>query len=379
MNEVYIVELDDDERKLLESIVATGSHTARKLKRAQILLAADQRHHCTLRNRMSDAELAAVVGSSTSTIFRTKRRLVEQGLDAALREAPRPGAKLKISGRHDAQLVALACTNPPEGRAKWTLSLLADQLVVLTDLESVSTESVRRRLKQNDRKPWQQKMWCIPKFNGEYVARMEDLLDLYAEAADPKRPVVCFDETPVQLIGESRVPVPARPGRKRRIDYEYKRNGTANIFAMVDRHRGWRHVEVTSRRTKSDFAEQMRNLVDTHYPDADKIRVVLDNLSTHTAAALYATFDPAEARRILRKLEFHFTPKHASWLNMVEIEIGVMSRQCLAQRIPDRATLESEVAAWKRQRNASSATIRWMFSVDDARIKMKRAYRSESM
>ena len=377
MNEV--VELDDDETMLLKSIVTAGSHSARKVKRAQILLAADRRHHRKLHNRINDTELAAVVGSSTSTIFRTKRRLIEQRLEAALREAPRPGARVKISGRHDAQLVALACTNPPEGRAKWTLSLLADQLVVLTDLESVSTESVRRRLKQNNLKPWQQKMWCIPKFNGEYVARMEDLLDLYAEPADPKRPVVCFDETPVQLIGESRVPVPARPGRKRRIDYEYKRNGTANIFAMVDRHRGWRHVEVTSRRTKSDFAAQMRALVDTHYPEADKIRVVLDNLSTHTAAALYATFDPAEARRVLRKLEFHFTPKHASWLNMVEIEIGVMSRQCLARRIPDRATLESEVAAWERKRNAAGATIRWMFGLDDARTKMTRAYQSKSM
>ena len=246
MNVTYIVELDDEERKLLQSIVAAGSHKARKVKRAQVLLAADRRHGRSLSERRTDAEIGAVVGSSTSTVYRTKRRLVEQGLELALAEAPRPGALPKVLGKHEARLIALACTDPPEGCARWTLTLLANELVVLTDLDSVSIETVRRRLKDNDLKPWQHKMWCIPKFNGEYVARMEDLLDLYAEPSDPAQPVVCFDETPVQLIGETRVPVPARPGRKRRVDYEYKRNGTANIFVMIDRHRGWRHAEVTS-------------------------------------------------------------------------------------------------------------------------------------
>lgn len=161
------------------------------------------------------------------------------------------------------------------------------------------------------------------------------------------------------------------------MDYEYKRNGTANIFVMVDRHRGWRHVEVTDRRTKLDFAIQMRKIVDEYYPHADLIRVTLDNLSTHTRAALYEAFEPAEARRILRKLEFHYTPKHASWLNMVEIEIGVLSKQCLARRIGDRETLDREVDAWMERRNASGATIRWMFTVEVAREKMVRAYPSE--
>ncbi len=233
---------------------------------------------------------------------------------------------------------------------------------------------MRRRLAEKKLKPWQEKMWCIPKIDAEFVARMEDVLDLYAEAPDEKRPVVCFDETPRQLIGEARVPVAAKPGKPARIDYEYVRNGTANVFMLIDRHRNWRRAKVTDRRASSDFAICMRELVDDDYPDAERIRVVLDNLSTHTPTALYETFAPDEARRILRKIEFHYTPKHASWLNMVEIEIGVMVKQCLDRRIPDKATLVSEVAHWERARNAERATIKWLFTVERAREKLGRAY-----
>jgi hypothetical protein len=165
-----------------------------------------------------------------------------------------------------------------------------------------------------------------------YVARMEDVLDLYAEAPDPKLPVVCFDESPIQLIGEVRQPVPAAPGQIERYDSEYRRNGTANLFVFLDVNRPWRKVKVTERRAAEDFAACMRDLADVHYPGADRIRVVLDNLSTHSAGALYQTFPADEARRILRRLEFHYVPKHASWLNMVEIEIGVLAGQCLDRR-----------------------------------------------
>ena len=164
---------------------------------------------------------------------------------------------------------------------------------------------------------------------------MEDVLELHAEQPDPTRPVVCFDETPRQLIGEARIPIPAEPGKPRRVDYEYVRNGNVNVFMFVDANQPWRHAKVTDRRICVDFAECMRDLVDVHYPDADCIRVVPDNRSTHSEGALYQAFPPKEARGILRKLEFHFTPKHASWLNMVEIEIGAMVRQCLDRRIPD--------------------------------------------
>src|SRR4051794_8919224 len=247
-------------------------------------------------------------------------------------------------------------------------------MVRLTDHADLSRETVRRRLAEDDLKPWRRKMWCIPKVDGSYVARMEDVLDRYAEPADPKRPVVCFDETPTQLIGEVRQPTPARPGQPERYDYEYKRNGTANLFMFVDAHQPWRHVKVTAQRTAADFAACMRDLADVHYPDAALIRVVQDNLSTHTAGALYEAFPAPEAHRILQRLEFHYTPKHASWLNMAEIEIGVLHSQCLDRRIGERDVLNAEIAAWERQRNASGARIRWKFTTRNARNKLARAY-----
>jgi hypothetical protein len=203
---------------------------------------------------------------------------------------------------------------------------------------------------------------------------MEDVLDLYAEAPDPKRPVVCFDESPIQLIGEARQPIPPKPGQIERYDCEYRRNGTANLFVFLDVNRSWRQVKVTERRAAEDFATCMRELTDVHYPAAERIRVVLDNLSTHSAGALYQTFSADEARRVLRRLEFHYVPKHASWLNMVEIEIGVLTRQCLDRRIDCYARLVAETAAWQKRRNAEGARINWMFTTDKARAKMGRAY-----
>jgi len=203
---------------------------------------------------------------------------------------------------------------------------------------------------------------------------MEDVLDLYEEPPDPARPKVCFDELPYQIVAETRCPVPAQPGRPARVDYEYRRNGTANLFMRCDPDRGWRRVSVTSRRTKRDFAHEMRALVDEDYPDAEVIRLVSDNLNTHTTAALYETFPPAEARRLARKLEFHHTPKHGSWLNMAEIELSVLSGQCLARRLGDRPTLEREVAAWEAARNQACATVVWRFTSAAARTKLHRVY-----
>lgn len=366
MNIRYRVTLIAEERQQLHALVSGGQGAVRRIKRAQILLAADA--------TSTDEMIARHVGVGTSTVYRTKQRFVEEGLERALSEAPRPGAPRKLGAGDEALLVAVACSKPPDGRARWTMDLLADEMVRLTSHQTVSGDTVGRRLAEMALKPWQEKMWCIPAINAEYVARMEDVLALYAEAPDPRRPVVCFDETPRQLIGEARRPIPAEPGKPKRVDYEYVRHGTANVFMFIDVNRPWRHAKVTDQRTCLDFAECMRDLVDEHYPDAERIRVVLDNLSAHSAAALYHAFDPAEARRILSRLEFHFTPKHASWLNMVEIEIGVMVQQCLARRIPDKATLTKEIAAWERRRNAAQARITWMFTVDRAREKLGRVY-----
>src|SRR6202166_2007697 len=366
MNVRYRVDLSQIERAALRALLSGGKHASRRLKRAQILLAADA--------GASDEEIARSVGVGGSTVYRTKRRFVEGNLERALSEEPRPGAERKLTGKEEALLVATACASPPEGRARWTLELLASAIVKLTEHKSLSHETIRRRLAENALKPWRKDMWCIPKVDGEYVARMEDVLDLYAEAPNPERPVVCFDESPVQLIGEVREPIPAKPGQLERYDCEYRRNGTVNLFVFLDAHRPWRRVKVTDRRTNQDFAECMRELVDIDYPDAPIIRVVMDNLSTHSAGALYDAFPAPEARRVLKRLQFHHTPKHASWLNMVEIEIGVLRSQCLDRRIDDKKTILTEVAAWEKRRNAEGARIQWMFTTEKAREKLRKAY-----
>jgi hypothetical protein len=207
---------------------------------------------------------------------------------------------------------------------------------------------------------------------------MEDVLDLYTEPYDPKRPKVNFDETSKQLIRETRAPLPAAPGRPARYDYEYERNGTRNLFMLVEPQAGWRHITATERRTMQDFAYQMQWLVDEGYPEATLIRVVMDNLNTHKPASLYETFAPAEARRLLKKLKFHYTPKHGSWLNMAEIELSILSRQCLDRRIPDDATLRREITTYEDTRNAAKAAITWRFTTMDAREKLHRLYPSTS-
>jgi hypothetical protein len=213
-----------------------------------------------------------------------------------------------------------------------------------------------------------------PKPNGEYVWRMEDVIKTYMLPYDPKRPVICLDEASRQLFGEVREAQGPKPGSRAKIDYEYERKGTCNLFVMCEPLRGWRHVEVTARRTKRDYAGCVKDLVDAHYPDAEKILLVQDNLNTHNGGSLYERFAPAEARRLLDRIEFHYTPKHGSWLNMAETEIGIVSRQCLARRLECRATLAAGVAAWEKERNARQARIHWTFTLAVARQKMHKLY-----
>lgn len=199
---------------------------------------------------------------------------------------------------------------------------------------------------------------------------------MYKRPYDPKRPQVCFDERPKQLVADVRKPIPAYPGQRVRYDYEYKRNGVVNLFMIFEPLRGQRQVKVTDRRTKKDFAECMRQLVDSIYPDAERIVLVMDNLNTHKKASLYEAFEPVEAKRIADKLEIHYTPKHGSWLNMAEIEMSVMSRQCLRERMEDVGQLEKEVLLWQQNRNGKGAKVDWRFTTDDARIKLKKLYPS---
>lgn len=368
MNLRYLIELEPEEREQLTALVQSGRRRARQVLRANILLMADRR-------RFIDKDIVDALSTSTSTVYRVKQQFVEEGLEAALNDQRRPGAQRKLTAAQEAGLVALACSTAPKGRKRWTLRLLADQLVALCeDLDNVSHETVRKRLAEKKLKPWLKKMWCIRKVDAAFIAQMEDILDLYAEEPDPDRPVVCFDEAMKQLVAHVRAPLPVIPGEPAKEDGHYKRNGTAKLHVFIDAHRRWRQVLVTETRKAVDFAVAMKKLVDEFYPDADKIRVVLDNLNIHRPASLYVAFPPAEARRILKRLEFHFTPTHASWLNMAEIEIGSLTTQCLDRRIPDMETLDDEVTAWVDSRNDEGATINWMFDVVAARQKMARHY-----
>jgi hypothetical protein len=230
---------------------------------------------------------------------------------------------------------------------------------------------------KNELKPHLKDYWVIPpEQDAEFVCAMEDVLDVYQRDYDPQRPVVCLDETSKQLVKETRPPVPAAPGRPERIDYEYERNGTANLFLVTEPMVGERYVTVTKRRTAVDFAEVIRDLVDKRYPEATKIVLVMDNLNTHKAASLYEAFEPTEARRLAERLEIHYTPKHGSWLNLAEIELSILNRQCLDRRIGTAEGLKQEVRAWQRSRNNACGTVDWQFTTADARIKLKRLYPS---
>lgn len=280
----------------------------------------------------------------------------------------------KLQGNEEAHLIAICCSNPPEGRCRWTLKLLSEQLVSMEIVESISPQTVLNTLNNNELKPWQKKEWCIPEASAEFVCKMEDVLDVYTRPYDDKNPVVCVDESSKQLTKETREIIPAEPGRPERFDTEYERNGTANIFMACEPLDGKRHVKITDQRTKKDFAHFIKDLVDVQYPHANKIIMVMDNLNTHNGSSLYEAFEPSEAKRILDKLEIHYTPKHGSWLNMAEIELSHLNRQCLDRRIPDKDTMIRETITWCNDRNTTDSKIDWQFTTNDARIKLKRLY-----
>ncbi len=224
-------------------------------------------------------------------------------------------------------------------------------------------------------KPWLVEQWCLaPTADPDFVWHMEDVLEVYHRPYDSARPVVCLDETSRQLLADTRPPLPALPQRPARHDPEYTRGGVANLFLATEPLRGWRAVTVSEQRTRRDFAACVKELVDVHYPEAETIVLVLDQLNTHSPASLYAAFPAAEAKRLTDKLEIHHTPKHGSWLNMAELELSVLQRQCLRQRLPDRGAMAREVRAWASRRNDQTKRIDWQFTTTDARVKLRRLY-----
>ncbi|MCK5478827.1 MAG: IS630 family transposase [Methylococcales bacterium] len=371
----YIVRLNATERQQLNKLVKTGKAAAYKRQRAQILLKADVGPEGS---GLKDRDIAASLDVAHRTVERTRQRLVEQGLEKALEREKRQRSRApRLDGDQQAHLIALSCSEPPQGYNRWNLRLLANTMVVLDYVDSVSPETVRQVLKKNAIKPWQRKEWCIPaRENADFVCAMENILDIYKQPYDKRFPVVCMDESSKQHLRETRKKLPMEPGKPERYDTEYERNGTSNLFIFFEPLRGWRRIDVTARRTAEDWAIQIKKLVDEDYPEAKKIQLVMDNLNTHTGASLYKVFEPAEARRLLDKLEFHYTPKHGSWLNMAEIEFSLLSRQCMSERMADREYLTQEVAAWVENRNSSKSEMNWRFTTEDARIKLKHLYPS---
>ena len=374
MNKKYQVQLSAAERQQLETLIRTGTAPARTQTHARILLKAD----CATQGpAWSDELIAQACDVSIPTIERVRRACVTTGLDVALyRRRPQgPSPRRKLDGRQEAHLIAVTCSPPPEGQQRWTLALLADRLVELQLVETIARETVRQTLHHNELKPWLNREWKIPpKANAGFVAQMEDVLDVYARPHDPLHPLVCFDESNKEQHIEVETPLPLEPGQPQRYESSYERNGVSNLFMFFAPLHNWRHVKVTDRRTNADWAQCMKDLVDVHFPDAERIVLVQDNLSTHTPAALYSAFAPQEAKRIWDRLEFHYTPKHGSWLNMAEIELSVLARQCLKRRIPDQPNLMREVAAWEHDRNAAKASVQWRFTTADARIKLTKLY-----
>ena len=374
VNKKYHVQLTADERRQLESLIHTGIAPARAQTHARILLKAD----CVAENgAWPDDLIAEACEVSIPTIERVRRAFVTEGLDVALyrRRPLGPSPRRKLDGRQQAHLIAVTCSPPPQGQERWTLALLADRLVELQIVDTIARETVRSTLQHNELKPWLKREWKIPpKANATFVAQMEDVLDVYAQSLDPTHPLVCFDESNKEQHIEVVEPLPIEPGQPQRYESTYERNGVSNLFMFFAPLHNWRHVKVTDRRTSADWAQCMKELVDVHFPDAERIVVVMDNLSTHTPGALYSAFAPQEAKRIWDRLEFHYTPKHGSWLNMAEIELSVLNRQCLKRRIPDQASLMREVAAWQANRNSKQATVQWRFRTADARVKLTKLY-----
>jgi transposase len=371
----YIVELTAAQREELMHMISTGRAGARELTHARILLKADQGPEGP---GWSDSQIAQALDSSVATVARVRKRCAQRGVQEAILPAKSSAMRQRrLDGSQEAYLIALACSAPPEGWGRWTVRLLAEKLVELGYVEAISHETVRKTLLANELKPWIKKQWCIPtQPDALFVYHMEDVLAVYTRPYDPRYPQVCMDEINTQLLSDPRNPLPMEPGKPRREDYKYERQGVCNVFLACESLSGQRFTMVAQSRTKQEWAELVRRLSDEDSPDAQKIVLVLDNLNTHTLAALYEVFSVAQARRLCQRFEVHYTPKHARWLNMAEIELSALDRQCLSQRLASLEIATQQVAAWTIRRNQRHVTIQWRFAALDASIKLKHLYPS---
>ena len=365
----YLVRLSSEDRGLQQSVVSKGTQAARTIRRAQVLLALDNPRH-------KKETLSKVLHVSNRTIDSIAKGYQSDGISCIYRKKrSTPPVEGKITGDVEAHLIALACHNPPEGYCRWTLRLLAEKMVQMAYIDSISHTTVGAVLRKNCLKPHLVKEWCIPKEqSAEFAACMEDVLEVYSCPYDADYPVVCMDEKPLQLLAEARKGHRKSNGTQIQ-DSEYIRKGTCSIFLFTEPLAGYRHAKALEHRTKVDWARQLKWLADEVYPDAKKIIMVCDNLNTHDKSSFYEAFPPAEALRLSRRFEFHYTPKHGSWLDIAEIELSSLARQCLGKRrIESLEDLNSELAKWHCDRNSKQKGVDWQFTTDDARIKLKHLY-----
>ena len=369
----YTISLDKTERKALTKI-RRATHSSNRRARCTILLEADKAVHP---NRTYE-QIANISGTCTSTVISTLKVFCTKGLDAALtpkRNENSNTANLKATGEIQAKVIAKACSARPEGRIRWTLSLLEKEMTVVLETMTLSRSTIGRILQKNEIRPHINEYWCIPPDgDAEFVAAMEDVLDVYQQPYDPDYPLWCMDEKPFQLLDEKREPIPMRPGCIEKIDEEYIRNGTVSIFCFIQPHTGKIIHSVEPSRTAVDWAEKVKFLVDEVCKDAKKVILVMDNLNTHAISSLYKAFPADEARRIAKKLEIHYTPKHGSWLDIAEIGINIMTRECLNRRIPSIEVLKDELQHWNEYYNSDPSNVNWQFSTEDSRVKLKRLY-----
>jgi transposase len=370
----YSVKLNQEQRQVVNDVITKGEAPARKIMHAQILLKSDKG---TWGPRWNDKQIREAFGIGETVIKRVRKRFVENGLEDALERKRQPARprKQKIDGKQEAQIIATLCTEHPEGRERWTLRALTERIVEIEIVEQVSYETVRTVLRKNILKPWQKKQWCVgPTEDGNYVYHMEDVLEVYVRPYNPLRPLVGVDEGSMQMVSDKREPLEMEPGKVKRIDYEYEREGYCSIFLACEPLTGKIVTEVKEQRTAGDFAHFIKYLVDEVYPDAERLVLVMDNLNTHTPGSFYKVFPPEEAMRLWKKLEIHYTPLHGSWLNVAEIGLSILGRQALSGRLKDMPSVQERVKAWQARRDSHPVAIDWQFTVQDARIKLKRLY-----
>ena len=370
----FQVMLSHRERKtIMRFQKRTSSVNART--RCAILLAADTSKG---RSEKTYREIASASGASEATVITTLKEFLTDGFTKMITPKRNPASdisRLKVTGDVEAKIIATACSAAPKGYARWTLNLLYNQMMVVLEDISISRSTIGRILMKNDLRPHLNDYWCIPpEEDAEFVANMEDILDVYQKPYDPKYPLWCMDEKPYQILGEAREPLPMRPGDLAKVDSEYVRNGTVSIFCFIQPHTGKILHSVEPTRTAVDWAEKIKYLVDEVEPDAEKIILVMDNLNTHNISSLYKAFRPEEARRIAKKLEVHYTPRHGSWLDIAEIGINIMTRECLDRRIPSIEALKEELKAWNDEYDKDPSPVNWQFQTTDSRIKLKRLY-----